>query len=105
MAILSSQEREERSRRFHEICRRTPKIGCLTGVLEFVGGMAVFLGVLTVLAATLFTLEMVATTWLAHVKLGKKYVLGYELDTAYLGGAILLALVGADSVSVDALLP
>ena len=82
-----------------------PTLGFLTGVLEFVGGIAVILGVLTVLAGTLFALEMVATTWLAQKKLGKKYVLGYELDIAYLGGAIVLALVGAGSISVDALLP
>ncbi len=80
-----------------------PKLGVLTGVLEFTGGHCRSFWVLTVLAAALFALEMTAATWLQRKKLGKKYVLGYELDIAYLGGAIVLALVGAGSICVDAL--
>lgn len=76
----------------------------LTALLEFAGGFAIVLGFLTVPVAALFALEMAATTILSKRKLGKKYVLGYELDIAYLGVAIATALLGGGSLALDALL-
>ena len=81
-----------------------PTVGLLAGLLEFAGGIAVAVGFLTVPVAVLFALEMAATTVLSKCKLGKKYVLGYELDIAYLGVAIAIALLGSGSIALDAFL-
>ena len=73
-------------------------------LLEFFGGIALVLGILTQLVGALFALEMVATTIFAKTKLGKKFVLGYELDIAYLVLGLVVALLGAGPWSVDRLL-
>jgi len=73
-------------------------------LLEFFGGIALVLGILTQLVGALFALEMVATTIFAKTKLGKKFVLGYELDVAYLVLGVVVALLGAGPWSVDRLL-
>jgi len=54
--------------------------------------------------AALIALEMVATTIFSKTKLGKKLVLGYELDLAYLVIALLVLFVGPGAWSVDRLL-
>ena len=73
-------------------------------LLEFFGGIALVLGFLTQVVAALIAAEMVATTIFSKTKLGKKLVLGYELDVAYLVIALLVALIGAGPWSVDRLL-
>jgi uncharacterized membrane protein YphA (DoxX/SURF4 family) len=70
-------------------------------LLEFVGGIALILGFLTQIVAPLIALEMVATTIFAKTKLGKKLVLGYELDIAYLVLALMLTFLGAGPWSLD----
>ena len=70
-------------------------------LLEFFGGIALILGFLTQIVAPLIALEMVATTIFAKTKLGKKLVLGYELDLAYLVLALMLTFLGAGPWSVD----
>lgn len=74
------------------------------GILEFLGGIALVLGLLTRIVAILFVLEMIATTIFSHVKLGKKLISGYELDLLYLAGALAVALMGAGAFSLDAAL-
>ena len=76
----------------------------LFSLLEFFGGIALILGVLTQAAAVLFALEMVATAIFAKTKLGKKYVLGYELDVAFLVLALVIAMLGPGPLSVDRLI-
>ncbi|MEM4311065.1 MAG: DoxX family protein [Nitrososphaerales archaeon] len=76
----------------------------LVGLLEFIGGIALLLGFLTQITGLLLTLEMIGTTILAKQKLQKKYVLGYELDIAYLAGALSLFFLGGGPFSLDALL-
>ncbi|OGS50069.1 MAG: hypothetical protein A3K65_03185 [Euryarchaeota archaeon RBG_16_68_12] len=73
-------------------------------LLEFFGGIALVLGLLTQVVAVLVALEMVATSIFAKTKLGKKFVLGYELDVLYLVLAVVVVLLGADAWSVDAAL-
>ena len=73
-------------------------------LLEFFGGIALVLGLLTQVVAVLFALEMVATAVFAKTKLGKKFVLGYELDVLYLVLAMVVALLGAGAWSLDAVL-
>ncbi len=72
--------------------------------LEFLGGIALVLGLLTRVVGILFVLEMIATTIFAQKKLGKKLMSGYELDLMYLVGALALVFLGAGAWSLDALL-
>lgn len=73
----------------------------LFSLLEFFGGIALVVGVLTQVVAALFALEMVATTIFAKTKLGKKFVGGWELDILYLTLAVTVALLGPGPLSVD----
>lgn len=73
-------------------------------LLEFFGGIALVLGLLTQLVALLFVLEMIATTIFSRGKLGKKLIGGWEMDLLYLAGALALLLLGAGTWSLDALL-
>jgi putative oxidoreductase len=99
----------------------------LVGLLEFVGGIALILGVLTRAAALLFALEMVGTISLYIGRLGRftpppemlqqmvansrrvmrgfiAGVGGWEFDLLILGAALLLLTAGAGALSLDALL-
>jgi putative oxidoreductase len=71
-----------------------PVLGILVGVLEFFGGLGFIFGLLTQVAALLIVVEMIGTTILSKTKMGKKLVLGYELDLAYLAMALALVLLG-----------
>ena len=51
-------------------------------VVEFFGGIAILLGILTPVIAGLFALWMLSTTWLSKVKMKKKFAGGYEIDIA-----------------------
>lgn len=73
-------------------------------LLEFFGGIALILGLLTQFVAILFVLEMIATTIFAKTKLQKKFILGYELDLAYAAFALVLALLGPGGWSLDRIL-
>ncbi len=73
-------------------------------LLEVFGGLALILGLLTQLVAILFVLQMIATTIFSRAKLGKKLILGWELDLLFLAGALALVLLGAGAWSLDALL-
>lgn len=72
--------------------------------LEFLGGVALVVGLLTRIVALLFILEMIATTIFAQRKLGKKLFGGWETDLLFLAGALALVFLGAGTWSVDALL-
>jgi len=73
-------------------------------LLEFFGGIALIAGFLTQIVAVLFVLEMAATTYFSKTKLGKKLVLGYELDVLYLVLALAIAVMGPGMWSVDHLI-
>jgi len=73
-------------------------------LLEFFGSIALILGFLVQVVAILFILEMIATSIFSKTKLGKKYVLGYELDVVYLVLALVVALLGPGPWSLDAVL-
>lgn len=76
----------------------------LFSLLEFFGGIALILGLLTQFVAILFFLEMIATTVFSKTKLNKKFMLGYELDLGYAAFALVLALLGPGSWSLDRIL-
>jgi len=71
------------------------------GVVEFFGGLALILGILTPIVAALAALWMLSTTWLVTTKAKKKYVGGYEIDVTLLLAALALALLGSGIYSID----
>lgn len=79
-------------------------IAPLVALLEFLGGLALIVGLLTPIVSILFTIEMVFTTIFSKVKLGKKFAMGYELDVVLLAGSITLAILGGGAPSLDRLL-
>src|SRR5438094_8568164 len=66
----------------------------LFSLLEFFGGIALILGLLTQIVAILFVLEMLATTVFPEVKLEKKCILDCELDLEAARSALVRALAG-----------
>jgi putative oxidoreductase len=74
------------------------------GVVEFFGGLALILGILTPIVAALAALWMLSTTWLVTTKAKKKYVGGYEIDITLFLAALALALLGSGIYSIDHLL-
>ncbi|SRR5712691_2790516 len=76
----------------------------LFSLLEFFGGIALVLGLLTQPVAVLFFLEMIATTIFSKTKLNKKFIGGYELDVAYAAFALVLAFLGPGAWSLDRLI-
>jgi putative oxidoreductase len=104
-----------------------PVLFDLVGVLEFLGGIFLILGLMTRIVSLLFLLEMVGTIALYLGKLGtlvpppevlhqmvsnsRRFMRGFmagvggwEFDLLILGVALLLLLLGPGSFSVDALL-
>jgi putative oxidoreductase len=75
--------------------------------LEFLGGIALILGLATRYVAALFAVEMVFTNILVKFDIGliaSEGGVGAELDILILAIAVSLVLVGAGTWSVDALL-
>jgi len=104
-----------------------PVLFDLVGVLEFLGGIFLILGLMTRVVSLLFLLEMIGTISLWLSKLGtmvpppevlhqmvsnsRRFMRGFmagaggwEFDLLILGVALLLLLLGPGSFSVDALL-
>ena len=75
--------------------------GPFIGLLEFFGGIALAMGLLTRLVALGFVFDMLGAILLVQLKRGFS---GYELEFLLLGSSLALALTGAGRFSVDALL-
>ena len=75
--------------------------GPLIALLEFFGGIALVWGFLTRLVSLAFVFDMLGAILLVGMKKGFG---GYELEFLLLGSSLALALTGAGSFSVDALL-
>jgi len=73
-------------------------------IVEFFGGLALVLGILTPVIASLSALWMLSTTWLSKIKMKKKFASGYEIDVILLVAALALALIGGGAFSIDHLL-
>ncbi len=73
-------------------------------LLEFFGGIALLIGLLTQVVAVLFFLEMIATTIFSKTKLKKKFIGGFELDIAYAAFALAIAFLGPGAWSLDRLI-
>jgi putative oxidoreductase len=75
--------------------------GPFIGVLEFFGGIALLMGLLTRLLAVGFVCDMLGAIFLVLLKKGFS---GFELEFLLLGSSLALALTGAGRFSIDALL-
>ena len=78
--------------------------GPLVALLEFFGGIALVVGLLTRLAGLGLSGVMIGALVLAHLPAGFFLPNGYEFVLMLLGAASTLAITGAGRYSVDALL-
>ena len=76
-----------------------PELAVIIGLLEFIGGLAILLGIFTRIAAVLLAIDMIGTILL--VKLSKGFIGCFELDLLYLAIMISLILTGTGSLSLD----
>jgi putative oxidoreductase len=77
-------------------------IGPAIAFLEFLGGIALILGLVTRPVALLIAFDMLGAITL--VQISKGLIGGYELELSLLGGALALALAGAGEYSLDRIL-
>lgn len=76
-----------------------PELAIIIGLLEFIGGLAILLGIFTRIAAGLLAIDMIGAILL--VKLSKGFIGGYELDLLYLAIMISLMLTGPGNFSIE----
>ncbi len=74
------------------------------GVVNFLGGIALILGIFTSVVAALSVLWMIATTWWCKAKLEKNFVSGYDLNITLLLVSLALIALGGGAFSLDNLL-
>ena len=74
-------------------------LAILIGLLEFIGGLAILLGIFTRIAAGLLAIQMLGAILL--VKLWKGFIDGFELDLLYLAIMISLSITGPGFLSIE----
>ena len=79
-------------------------LGPFVALVEFLGGMALAVGLLTRLASLGLASTMVAAILLVHLKQGFFNPGGIEFPLSLLGSTIVLMLTGAGDWSLDALI-
>lgn len=76
-------------------------VGPFIALVEFVGGLALIVGLLTRLAALGLASTMVGAILIAHLSAGFFGPNGFEFPLALLGASLALAIVGAGAYSAD----
>ena len=76
-----------------------PELAIIIGLLEFIGGLAILLGILTRIAAGLLAINMIGA--ILQVKLSKGFIGGFELDLLYFAIMISLILMGPGNISIE----
>jgi len=77
--------------------------GTAAMVIEFFGGLAIILGILTQGVAVFVAAEMLITTiW--KIKTGKGFIDGFELDLILFAAALALASLGSGAFALDFLI-
>jgi putative oxidoreductase len=77
--------------------------GPATGLVEFFGGLALIVGLLTRLAGFGIAITMLGAIALVHLANGFFAPTGFEFPLALLGATVALALTGGGRLSLDAL--
>jgi putative oxidoreductase len=67
--------------------------------VEFLGGIALILGVGTRIAAALIAIEMVVAILLVSIK--RTFIAGWEFELMLVAAAVGVALLGAGALSLD----
>ena len=75
------------------------ELAIIIGLLEFIGGLAILLGVFTRIAAGLLAINMIGA--ILQVKLSKGFIGGFELDLLYFAIMISLILMGPGNISIE----
>jgi len=78
--------------------------GPLTGLVEFLGGLALITGLLTRLAGVGLSITMLGAIGFVHLKAGFFAPAGVEFPLTLLGSTLALVVVGAGRISLDALI-
>lgn len=76
-------------------------VGPFIGFVEFFGGIALILGLLTRLAGAGVAATMIGAIALVHLPAGFFAPNGYEFPLSLLGSALLLTVTGAGGYSID----
>ncbi len=76
----------------------------IVSIVEFAGGIALILGVLTRVAAALLAMDMLGAIFIVHLPNGFYVPDGYEFTLALFTAMACLTLTGAGAYSVDALM-
>ncbi len=76
-----------------------PEVAIIIGLLEFLGGLAILLGIFTRIAAGLLVINMIGA--ILQVKLAKGFIGGFELDLLYLAIMISLMISGPGNISIE----
>jgi putative oxidoreductase len=79
-------------------------MGPFIALLEFFGGIALVIGLLTRLASLGLAFNMIGALMFVHLKGGFFLPSGYEYVFALLGASIALVLTGAGQFSIDGLI-
>ncbi|MFL5605560.1 MAG: DoxX family protein [Gemmatimonadaceae bacterium] len=79
-------------------------LGPFIGLLEFFGGLALIIGLLTRLAALGLAFDMLGAILFVHLAGGFFLPAGYEYALTLLASMICLVLAGSGSLSVDSML-
>ena len=79
-------------------------VGPLVALVEFFGGLALVVGLLTRLASLGLAAVMLGAISLVHISAGFFAPQGFEFPLALLGAALTLLLTGAGRLSLDAIL-
>lgn len=76
-------------------------LGPAVGLVEFLGGLALILGLLTRPVAAALAVVMLGAVFLVHLPAGYFLPNGYEFAFTLMGAAVALAITGAGGFSLD----